>query len=179
MKTRYMILLAGIFGGVFSVWASYSDSRSLPSASADLSKSAEYIDIPQKYLSAAKSGVASLLRACPRIGRAAQYGEHLVIHWYGQADMKGWEATGAHLDVEIWLSPESLKNLPVGLSDPQWGGHAEMGLTSYPEPGAIMETPLPEWLCNFDVPQSVLDFSERHWDQVKVRKPLPIKIHSF
>lgn len=147
-------------------------------SSRDLLATAEIHGVPPKLMPSVRKAIAALLSTCPKISEAAQDGENFEVWWYAPPG-NGWEATGAHLEVEINLTENSLKNLPVGLRDPQWGGHVEMGLTSYPETGAIMEMPLPEWLCDLPVNAGILHSSQRDWTQEKVIKPLPIKRGNF
>ncbi|MBM9400339.1 hypothetical protein JUN65_01865 [Gluconacetobacter azotocaptans] len=162
------LTIAGVIGAM-------TGSRTPPQAGADLLATAQFNGVPASRRAAAKEGVRALLAACPRIAQTAENGERLSIYWYPE----GWEATSAHLDIELDLTDASLASLPRGLRDPQWGGHVEMGLSSGPAPGAIMEMPLPEWLCDLPVPDDVVSSRVRDWQPIKVIKPLTIAPRSF
>lgn len=135
----------------------------------DMLEHASFSGVPKRNISSIRSAVASLLAACPKISQYAMHGENLRIYYYPE----GWEATAAHLDVELDLERESLLSLPQGLRDPQWGGHVELGLSGGAEPGAIMEMPLPEWLCDVPVDEDILSSVKRDWSQAKILLPIP------
>jgi hypothetical protein len=137
--------------------------------STDLFSTAQFSGVPASRLAAAREGLQALLSACPRIARSAENGEKLSIYWYPE----GWEATPAHLDVEMNLTEVSLADLPRGLRDPQWGGHVEIGLSAGRTAGAIMEMPLPEWLCGVPVDDDILSSAKRDWAQEKLLVPIP------
>ncbi|BCK74976.1 hypothetical protein AA0242T_2095 [Acetobacter aceti NRIC 0242] len=135
----------------------------------DLIDTAKFSGIPPRKLSIIKKSLSSFLDSCPNIAKYSQHGETLGVYYYPE----GWEQTPAHVDVEINLTDESLQAMPQGLRDPQWGGHAEFGLSGGAEPGIIMETPIPEWLCDYPVDYVILSSQERHWDMVKVLMRIP------
>ncbi|ATJ89389.1 hypothetical protein HK16_10820 [Acetobacter senegalensis] len=124
---------------------------------------AQFHSIPNKKSASSKAAIAALLHACPNIEKYAVHGENLDVFYYEN----GWEGTPAHLDVELDLDPASIKALPQGLRDPQWGGHVELGLSGGKEPGAIMEMPLPLWLCGLPVDEDILSSRKRDWVQQK------------
>ncbi|MFT8664016.1 MAG: hypothetical protein ABF772_03175 [Acetobacter orientalis] len=127
-------------------------------------------------MASVKLALSELLSACNNIPKYASHGENIHIYYYPE----GWEATPAHIDVELNLDRKSLQAMPQGLRDPQWGGHVELGLSGGKEPGAIMEMSLPLWLCSLPVDPGILSSSERHWDQEKRFMPLPnIPSNSF
>ncbi|MBR0559534.1 hypothetical protein [Neokomagataea anthophila] len=187
MKKRYIILSVVLILIGYSAWTGYSNNKSvnIDGSIADLSPvnlatSAHYSGVPKNKLPAVQAAIKAFLEACPRLEKTTQNGEKLAIYWYGEPPpLKGWEATGAHLDVEMEITSESLKRLPHGLRDPQWGGHVELGLTSFPNPGAFMRTPLPEWLCGLEIPYAVLSSAQRDWPDQMIFVPISIQKHSF
>lgn len=135
----------------------------------NLLETAVLSQVPKSKEAAVKAALSAVLKKCNNISIYAQHGERLKAFYYPH----GWERTPAHIDLEIDFTRESLKAMPQGLRDPQWGGHAEMGLSAGANPGLIMETPLPEWLCGYPVDEDILFSAARDWDMKKVFVPLP------
>lgn len=160
-----MAIFVHVFGGNDTSYAPTPDDKPRQ----DMLETAEFHGIPNKKQDTARKAVDELLNACPNISKYAVHGENLKVYYYPE----GWEQTPAHLDVELDLTPESLKSLPQGLRDPQWGGHVEIGLSGGQKPGAIMETPLPMWLCDLPVDEDILSSAKRNWVQTKQFVSLP------
>lgn len=165
--------IAVVFAGITVLFGS-SEQKHEPRT--DMVEKAVFSGVPSKKMASVKFALSEILSVCTNIPKYAAHGENIHIYYYPE----GWEATPAHIDVELNLDRESLQAMPQGLRDPQWGGHVELGLSGGKEPGAIMEMPLPLWLCGLPVDPAILSSSERHWDQEKRFMPLPnIPSNSF
>lgn len=181
MKKGFAVIFAisSIFGIITALSNSSSPSYMVNPDSeprTDMLEKTTFSGIPRKKIPVVKFAISSLLEACPNISKYAVHGENIHVYYYPN----GWEATPAHLDVELDLERESLEAMPQGLRDPQWGGHVELGVSGGKNPGAIMEMPLPLWLCNMPVDPDILSSRERHWEQEKRFLPLPsISPNSF
>lgn len=169
-KTAFIsiVLCSGLLLGVLLFIAQDNPQQPDTAPRQDMLEKSQFRGIPPQKLDGAKRAIAALLQACPNIPKYAAHGENLTVDYYPD----GWEKTSAHLDVELDLDPDSLKALPQGLRDPQWGGHMEMGLSGGAKPGAIMEMPLPLWLCGQPVEEDILSGRKRDWSQGKQFLPL-------
>lgn len=171
---RNALNIIGLCSFSFILCSCDQDNGSPPRT--DLLENTQFHNIPENKKDVARSAIASLLKICPNIEKYSTHGENLKVYYYEN----GWERTAAHLDVELDLDPVSLKALPQGLRDPQWGGHMELGLSGGKEPGAIMEMPLPLWLCGLPVDDNILSSVKRDWVQQKQFLAIPeITANSF